>query len=292
MKQCNVATGFAIVFLQCWCIAVHISPKLAPCTEPATTEQTLSDILHNVTHDPAVFKIVNLTTPTVSDKQCGTHIRDACRGGGVYYVWCKNVMDKLKKQNATVGLSFGIDDFDFWSQYLGDKMRIPTQLYDCFATNNNTTPITQFSVQYKRYDVCLGGAAETDSDGRKWETIGSYLNGRQPLSVLVKLDIEGSEWDVLPGFLDNPGEIDKVALIDLEFHFCSDQISIFKQVSMFNKLLEHFVVAGRFPSDNNDRISSYPDADKYAHNKKYDCHAPNYMPSVIAVSYINKKMIA
>lgn len=299
VKQCKVATGFALVLLRCWCIAIHVSPNSMLCTpsidsnyvEPASTVQTLSDMLHNVSgmNDSAIFEIINLTTPTAPHEQCGSRIHEACHGGGVWYVWCNNVLQKLKKRHTTIGLSFGISTFDFWAKYFGDTLKIPTQLYDCFATNKNTKPIPQFKVKYNRYDVCLGGTAKNDTAGRKWETLGSYLKGRPPYSVLLKLDIEGSEWNVIPNFLADSKQVNKVASIDMEFHFCDSNLNIWSQVQVFNRLLDNFVVVGRYPNDSPDRISSYPDAEKYTKNE--DCGAVNGMPTMIAVSYVNKKML-
>jgi hypothetical protein len=44
------------------------------------------------------------------------------------------------------------------------------------------------------------------------------LSQREPLSVLVKMDVEGGEWEVLESMTDD--EHSKILLFDLEIHWC------------------------------------------------------------------------
>ena len=44
------------------------------------------------------------------------------------------------------------------------------------------------------------------------------LNGRQPLSVVVKMDVEGAEWPVLNAMTAE--DHSKILLFDLEIHWC------------------------------------------------------------------------
>lgn len=284
MKQRAVETVCAPLLLQICCIAaVHLSPIVTP----TNTLHDIVNILNNHTNldKKTVSEIVNLTTPTVNRKQCGFRIRSASQGGGAYYVWCDRLMYKIRERKDLIGLSYGISSWDSWSKYLGNIYHIPTQLYDCYSTEKTTPPLTQYHTHYKRYDVCLGNMTKTDSAGRKWETIDMHLKNRPPLSVLVKIDIEGSEWDVFPSFLANLSNTNAVALMDLEFHFCVlDKASPELMVSVFRGLLDDFAVTGRFPDDGRKRIQQY--TQNYETNDK--C---NGMPAMISASYVNKQLL-
>jgi len=296
----TAGAALALVLLQRQCTTLHVSHGVSPCApvslpadaEPPTTELVLAELLRNTSdmEDPYIFDIINLTTPTASVRQCGSRMHNACIGGGMYYVWCKKVMDKLMVRNNSVGLSYGISSFDKWSKYMGDNMKIPTRLYDCYETEETTKfQLEQTLVPYERYDVCLGRTAGRDKAGRQFETLGMHLAGRPGLSTLVKLDIEGDEWDVVPDFLESRSEVGKVAQIDIEFHFCGKKKGAWQNVTRtFRRLLEDFVVVGRYPNDSYDRIPSY--TGNFTHSG--NCGAKDGMPSVISASYVNKGLLA
>lgn len=280
MERTVLTIVFAFVVFKTHCNALHLNQGM----QPSTQWEKLLETMRNVAEldEPTASAIVEDTTPTVSEKQCGHRIRNASSGAGAYYVWCDKIMSKLKTLNNITGLSYGISTWDTWSQYLANQYDMPTHLYDCFTTENTSKPIEQFHTPYERHDICLGNTSKIDESGRKWETIRMHLTGRKPLSVLVKMDIEGFEWFTLPDFLNDPASISAVRQLDLEFHFCKylgNQI-----LSIFHKLLDNFVVTGRYPNDSQERIKEF-------NMKKDDICKANGLPGIFSVSYVNKRLL-
>ena len=57
-----------------------------------------------------------------------------------------------------------------------------------------------------------------DEKGRKFELISDHLGPRDPLSTMVKIDIEGTEWEVIESMTD--ADLSKIVQLDFEIHFC------------------------------------------------------------------------
>merc|ERR1712050_545981 len=102
------------------------------------------------------------------------------------------------------------------------RFHVSPRLYDCFIPPARSPPISGkapngtglgscqgyenkghcYEKSYQSYRVCLGFKAGA-IEGRKYETLEAHLQGREPLSTYLKIDTEGSEWNVLDRFLDN-----------------------------------------------------------------------------------------
>jgi len=221
--------------------------RTAKAKQDAYTESRLSELL----------------TATVNESSCGgfeTH-GHYCEGGeeneqncGFSGAWCNSALKEALKHNPA-GLSFGVFSFDEFSRELSNKHGVRSELYDCYYTAATHPIKDNYTMPYTRHDTCLSAQEHTDESGRKFETLSKQLKGHGPLSALVKIDIEGWEWQVLEDMLVNhPAELDKIALLDLEVHFCQkmekasdkeeDGIGLHpsKQIPILEKLLEHFAV--------------------------------------------------
>lgn len=286
--RCTTAAASAQLLLSLVrCVSLEVSPRI----ERARTRRRVVEVLLNHTNlgEGLAFEVVNLTTPTVTRHECGHRNRAACKGGGAYYVWCDRLIQRIEDSDPEgehlTGLSYGVSNWDSWSKYWGNEHLIPTHLYDCFATESAAASLPQYARPYTRHDVCLGGSARVDGDGRSWETLGMHLKGRPPLSTLVKIDVEGSEWEALPGLLGCAPCLRAVALLDVEFHFCLlGQPRAEKMVDVLRALTESFAVTGRFPNDSRERVATYGQQ----FDKGGECGG---MPSYVAVSYVNRQLL-
>jgi hypothetical protein len=130
---------------------------------------------------------------------------DANDGG---YVFCGNFLG-----GTEVAYSYGINGTDNWGCEISKTLAVPVHQYDCFNTAVPPCPggDTRFHAE------CVGPGKST-SAGRLFDSIGNQVskNGDTGKRILMKMDVEGSEWQSL---LTTPdavlNEIDQLAV---EFH--------------------------------------------------------------------------
>ncbi|CAK9008063.1 Uncharacterized protein SCF082_LOCUS9704 [Durusdinium trenchii] len=170
-------------------------------------------------------RILKAVTPQITEEMCeGFHLF-----GDV--TWCQKAF--TAPPTALVGLSYGIEERDIWSELMSQK-GLHTKLYDCFIPPDKSTPISGkapngtkkckgvenkpcYSATYESYRICLGAEAKVE-EGRRFETLLPHLTPYPPLSVHLKIDTEGSEWTVLEQLMESP-EKSKIRTLDMEVHF-------------------------------------------------------------------------
>eukprot|EP00435_Cladocopium_sp_Y103_P033262 s1005_g8.t1 len=131
--------------------------------------------------------------------------------------WCMKAFDGSHGYGI-IGLSFGIEERDIWGELVTQKFKIPVKLYDCFIPPERSPPISKtapnntvcpknhlgepkldgicYGAAYESFRLCLAGQDVTVAN-RKYSTLEAQLKGFPKLSVHLKIDVEGSEWDVL-----------------------------------------------------------------------------------------------
>jgi len=202
-------------------------------------------------------RIGNALKPRVSAKTCGGFTDQG--NGGAYYRWCNKVLNHAVERNKAnqnlLGLSYGIFTWDPWSRYLANDFNVSTKLYDCYATKPLEGVHKQYKIPYERFNVCVSGTELIDKDGRKFEAFHDHLKDRPPMGTLVKMDVEGSEWDALRHVSDD--ELKKIDLLDMEIHFCKSmdhmsheekQKEVGERVKQLERLNRLFLVTGRDPA--------------------------------------------
>merc|ERR1712217_853973 len=90
--------------------------------------------------------------------------------------------------------------------------------------------------------TCIGGrAAQISHTHKDFQDVSNFLKGKEDRTVLVKMDIEGSEFAVLR-------EIDaqimkKIAYLTVEFHFLYDRCRNTQELKqLFSRLSDEFIV--------------------------------------------------
>ena len=124
------------------------------------------------------------------------------------YLMCANLMSA-----AQSSYSYGINGEDAWGCDVITQNPIPVHQYDCFNTTAPACPggTTMFHAE------CVGPERAT-IEGRPFDTIANHIatNGDYGKRLIVKMDVEGSEWRSLAGAPDHVLEaIDQLAV---EFH--------------------------------------------------------------------------
>lgn len=204
--------------------------------------------------------------------------------GLVFDDW--NPSKDLTAGDEYMAISYGIRERDLWSEFLSNRFEVPTQLYDCFwkfdegpmGTKDFSVEALQkeertykykkpangechdwrdgvcFQAPYEPKKVCVDSVAHgiVDGEGRHlhFETLHDGLQGRPALSTFMKIDVEGSEWDVLEQLLASEEDMSKIRSLDMEVHlnmyrsgghnYANEHME--KKVSIMERLAEKFAV--------------------------------------------------
>jgi hypothetical protein len=153
---------------------------------------------------------------------------DANEGG---YLLCGNLLSEVR-----AAYSYGIDGTDNWGCQVAKELGVTTHQYDCFNTaippcNNSAT---RFNAE------CVGPEPAT-IDGRPFDTVANQVarNNDTGKHLVVKMDVEGSEWTSLLTASDTLlNTIDQIAV---EFHEVEDPAF----VNTVRRLKQLFHVAHR-----------------------------------------------
>jgi len=315
--------------------ALPISPAPAPPAAalpnaPAASGKTCTYVLRDqVSARPGVLCLPPaLVWPYVTNTQWRTSLgerivaavnpritAEECDGFDMFgdQVWCNKGM----RDRTAIALSFGIEERDLFSERMSNLLHLPTRLFDCFVppelsppmsgkAPNGTGPCPKdgphcYETPYISYRVCVGPQA-TVIDQRQYEPLTSVVKGYGPLSLHVKMDVEGSEWDVLEALLGSESDMGKMRTLDMEVHFgfraassagpvLSTEKQIEREISILERLRTYFRVIGTTLETY--RQGWWPEKDC----PQQQCHEPvvhtsgGFSPQMFAVSYINVALV-
>ena len=124
------------------------------------------------------------------------------------YLACANLLGGVKS-----AYSYGIAGYDGWGCDISRRLNVTTHQYDCFDT---TEPVcTDGSTRFHAECVAPN---QTTVEGRLFDTVENQLraNGDAGNRVVVKMDIEGAEWETL---LTMPESVlTRIDQLMVEFH--------------------------------------------------------------------------
>jgi len=247
-----------------------------------------------------VDRIERSTAPTVAPERCDGFEDSASNGDGALHVWCRKVLEAAvgigggkgsKPPSGALGLSYGIFTWDSWSRHLSNNFKVPTVLYDCYATAatlGDTPALEGYKAPSRREEICLSGSERTEG-GKKFQSLGQHLAPRGTRGTLVKIDIEGSEWSALRGLTDE--ELGKMDLLDLQIYLChalppdpvERRAKLLQRVALLERLVALFGVTARAPQSR--RYRGRTD-DELCGSKR------SSYPDVISISYVNLARLA
>lgn len=155
---------------------------------------------------------------------------EAADGG---YLMCGNLLD-----DVAAGYSYGISNYDGWGCDISRRLGVRVHQYDCFDTREPACPAEGDTLFHAE---CVAGEAFLDAEGRRFDTVASHVarNGDDARRVVVKMDVEGAEWDSL--FQAPDTLLDRIDQITVEFHGIDDDV--WKYYRTFVRLRERFHVA-------------------------------------------------
>jgi hypothetical protein len=160
------------------------------------------------------------------------------------YLLCANLLGSVQ-----AGYSYGISGYDGWGCGVSSRLKVKVHQYDCFDLHEPSCPggDTVF------HGECVAGTPSRE-DGRVFDTIAGQLakNGDGAKRLVMKMDVEGAEWDSLSKTPD--AVLQQIDQFDIEFHENDDP----KFLEVVRRLKQFFYVA-------------------HIHFNNYSC-SPSYKP--------------
>jgi len=142
------------------------------------------------------------------------------------YLMCENLATGVHS-----AYSYGIDTEDVWGCDVATQFSVPIHQYDCFTEHRPACSGGTFVF----HDECVGPKKE-HREGQPFDTIASQIarNGDAGKPLLMKIDIEGAEWDSL---MATPDEVfDTFLQMPMELHGVNDA----KFVEIVRRLKQRF----------------------------------------------------
>ncbi len=146
------------------------------------------------------------------------------------YLVCANLLD-----GVAAGYSYGISGYDQWGCDVARRRRVSVHQYDCFDPDRPSCP----DGDVRFHEECLGARAFEDAERRRFDTLEHQLaaNGHSVAHVLLKMDVEGAEWDA---FLQTPDAVlERIDQLVVEMHGTADA----RYVTAVRRLKRFFHIA-------------------------------------------------
>jgi hypothetical protein len=128
------------------------------------------------------------------------------------YVMCANLLTSVES-----AYSYGISGYDGWGCDVSRELGIPVHEYDCFDL---TRPVCAGG-RPVFHEECIGPERAT-TDGRVFDNLESQIkkNADGGKRLVVKMDVEGAEWDSL---LETPDAVlQRIDQLTIELHGIAD----------------------------------------------------------------------
>lgn len=145
------------------------------------------------------------------------------------YLMCENLMEGVQS-----AYSYGIEGRDKWGCDISKKYHLTVHQYDCFDT---TRPVCSRG-QFIFHEKCIGGSA-AKTDNKNFDTLTNQIikNGDSNKTLVVKMDVEGAEWDSL--LMTSDDVLNSINQLAIEFHRLENR----KYIEVIKKLKKNFFVA-------------------------------------------------
>jgi hypothetical protein len=189
----------------------------------AATAIAVDDMVHRVPARRLREAILAELQP-VSLKNCTFKRFGSANDGG--YLMCENLIEPLD-----AAYSYGVGPNDDWGCEVSRRYHVPVQQYDCFDPARPTCSGGTFVF----HNECVGDRTG-HRESRFFDTLENQIrkNGDTGRRLIIKMDIEGAEWDSLLGASDEL--LASIPQITMEMHGYNDP----KILEVIRKLKRHF----------------------------------------------------
>jgi len=147
----------------------------------------------------------------VTLRNCALARVGSANDGG--YLMCLNLIE-----TPGAAYSYGVGANDEWGCGISTRYRIPVHQYDCY---DPTRPACETG-EFVFHDECVAERRET-RDAYVFDTLANQIarNGDAGKRLIVKIDVEGAEWDAL---LATPDDVfSRIDQLPMELHGSHDR---------------------------------------------------------------------
>ena len=191
----------------------------------ASRPRTIADVMR--ASDPRTRQALFELVQPVALANCQLERFGEAHDGG--YLVCANLLDGVE-----AGYSYGISGYDGWGCDISRKVGVKLHQYDCFDTRQPACPggNTVF------HPECVAETTKTE-EGRPFDTMQNQFakNGDANKRLVVKMDVEGAEWDSLLQASD--ATLERIDQLVIELHFINEE----RFVKVLQRLNQFFHVA-------------------------------------------------
>jgi hypothetical protein len=145
-------------------------------------------------------------------KNCTLKRFGSANDGG--YLLCDNLSEGVES-----AYSYGIGVDDQFGCDISKRFDVPVHQYDCFDPARPTCEGGRFVF----HEECIGPRAERDEDQRVFDTLQNQISRNLDTGkrLIVKIDVEGAEWDSLLATPDTV--LDQIEQMPMELHGVDEQ---------------------------------------------------------------------
>jgi hypothetical protein len=133
------------------------------------------------------------------------------------YLLCGNLLG-----SSQVAYSYGLAGNDKWGCDVSQRLGVTVHEYDCFDPREPPCPS---AARQAFHAECIAGSRRVE-DGRLFDSLQDQMarNGDRARHAVVKMDVEGAEWESL---LDSPDEaLERIDQIVIEFHGVDERLAL------------------------------------------------------------------
>lgn len=143
----------------------------------------------------------------VTLKNCTLRRFGSANDGG--YLMCDNLSEGVQSS-----YSYGVGSNDDFACDVSKRYRVPAHQYDCF---DPARPVCQGG-DFRFNNECIASHALRDKEGRVFDSLKNQVarNGDTGKRLIVKIDIEGAEWESLLATPD--AVLDQIDQLAMELH--------------------------------------------------------------------------
>ncbi len=148
----------------------------------------------------------------VALKNCTLKRFGSANDGG--YLLCDNLSEGIKS-----AYSYGVGPNDDFGCDVSKRYRVAVHQYDCFDPARPTCEGGVFAFN----NECIGPRPERDTSQRIFDTLEGHISKNLDTGkrLIVKIDVEGAEWDSL--LVTPDAVLDQIDQIAMELHGVSEQ---------------------------------------------------------------------
>jgi hypothetical protein len=242
-RRAWIGSGIGCWLIAAGVLAIWIRPSFVadPRREPRTEREQVLLTLPRDRFRAALFAEIQ----PVELSNCRLERFGERYDGG--YLVCGNLLGSIK-----AGYSYGISGYDQWGCDVARKFNVRVHEYDCF---NLTKPSCADGVTVFHAE-CVGPSRRTGENGRIFDTLENQLasNGDGADRVVLKMDVEGAEWETL--LLTTSAVLERIDQLVVEFH----GVGLEHQIAVVRRLKQFFHVAHLHFNNNAcaERIDPFP----------------------------------